>query len=242
MSGRKQKYVDLVQKICFLIEDSVPRRVSGHKGTFSSFAETVGIDRKTLGEAIGGPDDEFGPYSDGNEKLTPETATKIAVTCDFPPNLAKCWDRCTFQKFKDLYLAQHGDDPATFEPSIPLPLFHRRVTEKYFFDDQLATIELCASQAGPEGTWPISFDLICNPSPVAGMKIAIRAGRVKMSCDGDVVSCMTNVASQPNVYRLESGEVTLTRGGRMRKGKPSWEVETANGPIGAVLLPYNSVR
>lgn len=137
-------------------------------------------------------------------------------------------DRCRHELFRD--------ETGVAERLTDAQLKRVRICAPSYCDDQLATVELQASQSGPGQPWPVSLDLSCNPSVTAGIEIAVKRGRLRFSCGQALVDMEANIA-HPTGYVCEraTGDLRLTLGGTRQQ--PSIEVQTSEGPIGRLSLP-----
>lgn len=211
---------------------------------FDEFCTKVGIDREGLRACLNDAGTR-GLNVDYQQKL----ADSIGFKQDWPewierdpkrlPNGARrdtavtFLDRCRRECFADT-----GLSTSSTERRIDLPLKSVRKDRPNFCDDQLATVELHASQSGPGEPWPVSIDLICNRSVIAGVEVAVKRGRLKLDCGASRLDFKSNVAYCSS-YTIEcpSHKVTLTLGGTSQL--PSWEVQAENCPVGFILLPYD---
>lgn len=108
-------------------------------------------------------------------------------------------------------------------------------TKQWFYDDQLATLELKALQLG-EGRCSLSCELICEMSDLANRRVYIRRGRLLL---GLGVASFEGVAAPEKRMADEHGappnRVVVRKGGT--SDQPSWSVESSNGVIGEITIP-----
>jgi hypothetical protein len=103
-------------------------------------------------------------------------------------------------------------------------------------DPQLASIELHTHQPGPGEPWPVSVDLVCRPAWIEGVRIAVRRGRLYISCGDAHAGELKDRKGFPGGFRYLRGacEITLWPGGTSQLAV--WDVEADPGPIGSLSL------
>ena len=100
----------LIRKLDFLSKTTSPSVLADIVALLLLSRLRLGIDRKILAEAIGGPTDHLGPFSDGDGMLTPETAARIERKFQFPPELISQWAECSVDEFIRIF--RSWTDPA----------------------------------------------------------------------------------------------------------------------------------
>ena len=234
MSPRRQEIYELQEKVEGL------QMLTGCSDSFQAFCERVGIKREALRACLN---------DDGKRGLSRKHQERLSASIGFSLEWAE-WIETEISRIQD---GSRRDTAAAFLRRCRRELFPKaeRKTDEdrqyniglrsvspvppRYVDDQLATVELQASQGGPGQPWPISADIMCNPSFVAGVEVAVKRGRLKMDC-GE--ACADTRSKPPpaggHVIKRDMGSVSLRPGGDSRR--PSLEIEASMGPIGVISL------
>lgn len=232
MAPRRQEIYELEAKIKGL------QTLAGHAGNFEAFCDTVSISRDGLRACLEAG--TRGLSMDYQKCLAKQIGflltwpewretDQMRVHAGTRRDTAEAFiHRCRCELF--------GEETSVAERLTDVQLKRVRIGDPSYCDDQLATVELQASQSGPGQPWPISFDLTCNPSVIAGIEIAAKRGRLRFSCGQAYVDMDANIA-HPNGYVCEraTGDLRLTLGGTRQQ--PSLEIQASEGPIGRLSLP-----
>lgn len=198
-SVKKREFIfDLREKAAFLKDNPIARDICGHDASESSFANKLGVPRKTLIDSV------------NRDRLSSKIQSALAVKCKFSlawpewndPSTERTTPRekrgDTAAAFRERYLKEHvshvlGAKAQRRQTDVQLkPVRDNRPA---YCDDQLTTVELQASQSGPGQPWPVSVDLICNPSVIAGVEVAVRRGRLLLDCGDASPDLKSNIRS-----------------------------------------------
>jgi hypothetical protein len=226
-------------KLDFLMRHPVPRRILRHDPTMVSFANSLGVARKTL---IDQRDKRrLSSYVQGL------LAEKLKFRLDWPQ-----WLTGTAEEFRNRYVEEHKAEdeiaacalpPRRHDPSIQLKVQRlvRDTSEGAPDDDRpnLASLTLFLRQVGPGEAIPISVELICQPEPVGSFEVAVYRGRL------EIVSGAAPIAHEPAplasdaAHTLSRNERTLTlerANAGSNDGRIAWTVRSDKGPIGVLRL------
>jgi hypothetical protein len=228
--------IEAFLKLNFLMCHPVPRRVLGHDDTMVSFAEKLGIARKTLIDQR------------DNRRLTSYVQTQLAKKLDFRLDWPE-WLTGTQEEFCNRYLREHSGavepaDPTPrrrYDPSVRL-MVQQMVRDSPALDDDrsnLASLSLFLQQAGPGESIPVSVELVCQPEPVGGFEIAVYRGRLEIAPGTAAIEQRPPplASDTPQPLCRPDRTLTLQRANASSKdGRIAWTVSSDKGPIGVLRL------
>lgn len=201
---------DIVSKIDELVRSSIAQRICGHSNNYKSFADAVGIARKTLTDRL-----EKGSF-------TAEQAEKIAVACKFSLDWPE-WAFGSADQFIERYEKEHR--PLRLRPE-GVANFPRSL------DEDWVSVCLSAIQSGSD--WSVTADIVCNPFETEGVVVEIKAANIRI--DLGKARTVRLVEGGGSIAPITIGEAILTRR-NASDSTPTWRVETMAPVIGALSLP-----
>ena len=219
MAELREPVADLQRKIVFL-KDGAAARQNRHDGTWDAFVGFTEIPYSTLKASW-----EHDPPG-----LTSRLQSKLAAKFGFDVRWTE-WLTGTAKEFGRRYEKLF---PAIVkERLVGSALRPGRAEQEWHFDDHLAALELFAGDGSAQTAWSLLFTLTCNPSPLEGIEIAVRRGRLQIDCGGARTSeDEQGRHSSLRAFTIETpqGVLTLTPGGTSQR--PSWDISNSKGPIG----------
>ena len=103
----------------------------------------------------------------------------------------------------------------------------------------LASIDLFLQQANAGAPWPVSFDLVCQPTPVSNFEIAVKRGQVELDPGAaELPGARHRLGGNgPVVFKLQNParEITIEVA-NARSGQASWDVSCRGKAIGVFQL------
>jgi hypothetical protein len=224
--------IDAAIKLDFLIRHPVPRGVLGHEATMKSFAEKVGVARKTLIDQRQAG--HLSPY------VQDRLAERLKFALDWPE-----WLTGTCDAFRDRYTKEHQDE--AYDETARTRVYDRaaklkveRMTWTGDVQDgrpMLASLELFMQQAGPGEPIPVSVELICQPEPVGAFEIAVHRGRLELHPGAASIAPTPAPLGTDAPHTQPAHERTLTlRRGQAQDGREAWMVSSDKGEIGILRL------
>lgn len=103
----------------------------------------------------------------------------------------------------------------------------------------LASIDLFLQQSNAGAPWPVSFDLVCQPTPVSNFEIAVKRGQVELDPGAATLPGARHRlgGNGPVVFKLKNPEREITvEVANARSGRSSWDVSCRGKAIGVFQL------